>query len=142
MTIKIPAPTPVVRYREYCNMCRDVFGSDKEEKKECNARAIKPHSECPKAKKSSRVIDRSLKPVLGMFFGLPKSKTFRRTCDALSRDMAVRNCGPGSILRMAVSAMPSDILNQDFVKTENLSDADVVAHIAPRHDDSCCSTTR
>lgn len=40
--------------------------------------------------------------------------------------MAVRNCGPGFIPRKAMSAMPSDIVNQDFVKTENLSDAQVV----------------
>ena len=79
-TIKIPAPTPVLRYQEYCNICRETYVGDEEEKKKCNARAIKHRSESPKAKISSRVIDSSLKPVLGMFFGLPKSKTFRRVC--------------------------------------------------------------
>lgn len=36
ITTKIPAPTPVVRYHEYCNVCREMYGGDEEEKKECN----------------------------------------------------------------------------------------------------------
>jgi tRNA-dihydrouridine synthase A len=136
MMTKIPAPQ-VVQCREYCSVCQDMYIRDKEEKKECNATALKSRVKFSKIKISSRVIDRSLKPVLGMFFGLPKSKTFRRVCDELSRDMTVRNCGPGFILRKAMCGMPSKILDQDFCRTENLSDAGVVMHIAPRHDNSC-----
>jgi tRNA-dihydrouridine synthase A len=47
----------------------------------------------------SCVIERSLKPIHGIFFGMPKSKTFKRSLDTLSRDGSVRNCGPGYILR-------------------------------------------
>jgi hypothetical protein len=91
-----------------------------------------------KAKISSRVIDRSLKPVLGMFFGLPKAKLYRQVCDELSRDMVVRNCGPGFILRTAMKAMLDEILDRDFVKTEE--NAEVVSHVAPRNtgSGSCC----
>ena len=74
---------------------------------------------CPGAKITSRVIDRALKPILGMFHGMPKNRAFRRECDRLSRDMTVRNCGPGFILRMALECVPVESLDVDFVKTED-----------------------
>jgi hypothetical protein len=87
---------------------------------------------------SSRVIDRSLKPVLGIFFGLPRAKVFRRTCDELSRDCVIRNCGPAFILRMAIKVVSNEVLDQDFVKTEDLSEDDIVSHLAPRTNGACC----
>jgi hypothetical protein len=86
-----------------------------------------------KPKISSRIIDRALKPVHGMFFGLPKNRSFRRACDELSRNIALRNCGPGFILRKAMLTMPAKILDQDFVRTEDLVDGDIQVHTAPRH---------
>jgi len=134
MTLKIPVPE-VVHERECCDVCRDVYGNENTSSSATdNHAAGKPR----KAKISSRVIDRSLKPVLGIFFGLPKAKVFRRVCDDLSRDAVVRNCGPGYILRKAVRVVPDEILNQEFVKTEDLTDAHVVSHIAPRSGSYCC----
>ena len=133
MTLKIPAPD-IVRERECCPVCRNVYGNENSTCVSDNHTEV----ELRKAKISSRVIDRSLKPVLGIFFGLPKAKMYRRVCDQLSRDMVVRNCGPGFILRMAMNVMPEEILDRAFVKTEDLSDADIVSHIAPRTGGSCC----
>ena len=85
----------------------------------------------PKMKITSYVIDRSLKPILNMFFGQRKSKQFRRECDRLSRDKAIRNCGPGFILRSALSTMPCKLLVQPFAKTEELEDAAIPIHVGP-----------
>jgi len=75
-----------------------------------------------KAKISSRVIDRSLQPVLGLFFGLPKSKTFRRECDRLNKNVHLRNCGPAFIIRKAMKIMPDEMLDDDFIRTEHLNE--------------------
>ena len=38
----------------------------------------------------------------------------------------------GFILRKVMECMSDDMLDQDFVKTENLADKDVVSHFGPR----------
>ena len=71
---------------------------------------------CTKPKISSRIVGRSLKPVQGMFYNIPKySKHFCRVCDALGQDTTIRNCGPGFILRKAMQSIPEDILDEEFV---------------------------
>lgn len=129
VTTKIPAPNVVHEY-EYCDICQTEYNVEN-----TNVNVTRPTTTTRPAMISSRVIDRSLKPVLGMFFGLPKSKTFRRTCDELSRDLVIRNCGPSFILKTAMRVVPDSVLDQDFVKTQDLKEGDVVSHIAPG---SCC----
>jgi hypothetical protein len=68
----------------------------------------------PTPKISSRVVDRSLRPVLGLFSGLDGAKKWRRTLDQVSRDLTIRNCGPGHILRQAMATMPDALLDQEF----------------------------
>ena len=78
---------------------------------------------------STNVIYRALKPILGIFFGLPKSKKFRYTIDKLTHNVEVRNCGPGYILRKALQlSIPDDMLDMPFVKTEDLNDDDIPLH--------------
>jgi tRNA-dihydrouridine synthase A len=118
-TFKIPVPD-VIREYEYCHMCRDMYeGEDGRTAEETIPKD--PKKVAAKAKISSRLIIRALKPIRGMFNGLPKSKIFPRACDKLSQDTSIRNCGPGFILRMALRVMSDEVLDQDFVKTENLS---------------------
>ena len=145
MTMKIPSPN-VTKIQDYCELCRNFYQQkDTTIRKDTKyldiyhrmTKNVKRKSKND-MKITSRVIDRSLKPVLGIFFGLPKSKTFRRICDTLSRDMNVRNCGPGFILQLAMSGMPSDILDQEFVKTEDLTEEDVPLHTAPSRDSKVC----
>jgi tRNA-dihydrouridine synthase A len=138
VTVNIPAPDVIVE-APFCPMCRDAMdcAPDSDESKPCIEIAAKPANKS-EVKISSRVIDRSLKPVLGMFFGLRNSKTFQRTCHELSRDLAVRNCGPAFILREAMKSIPIEIVDQDFVKTEHLDDSDVPVHASPW--DECCKT--
>ena len=84
-----------------------------------------------KSKISSGVIDRSLKPILGIFYGLKCSKSFRRVCDQLSRNLLIRNCGPGFILRLALLSVPEEFLDQIFTNTEHLLAKDVPLHAGP-----------
>jgi len=141
ITLKIEA-AQVVHDEAFCDECREMYGGEDVTRDAPEAVGECRKVERNKTKISSRVIDRSLKPVLGIFFGLPKSKLFRRVCDELGRDLRIRNCGPGFILRMALEAMPAEILDQDFVMTEYLLDRDVIAHVAPWNGGSqCCSTS-
>jgi tRNA-dihydrouridine synthase A len=120
-TFKIPVPD-VIRECEYCHVCRDVYEGKDGAKTVVVEPIPKDHSKgATKTKITSRIIGRALKPVRGMFYGLPKSKVFLRACDKLCMDTSVRNCGPGFILRMALRVMPDRVLDQDFVKTEDLS---------------------
>ena len=137
VTVNISA-MGVIMDAPFCAMCRDMCcAPDSDESKPCLEIAAKP-ADKSEVKISSRVIDRSLKPILGIFFGLPKSKTFRRTCDKLSRDLAVRNCGPAFILREAMKSVPVEILDQDLVKTEDLDETEVPVHASPWIE--CCKT--
>ena len=132
-TTRLPVPD-VVMVREYCDICRDTYvGQDKDEDGSEPIRVDEELERVPITKISSRIIDRALKPIHGMFFGLPKNRVFRRACDDLGRDLALRNCGPGFILRKAMETMPAKILDQHFVKTEDLAEGDIQVHNAPRH---------
>jgi len=140
MTIRIPAPIVKMKSAvQGCKICRYYYRCTLDETRTTTATMEEQQegsgsndiTTIPKVKISSKVIDRALKPVLGIFFGQPKSKTFRRICDKLSRDLKVRNCGPGYILRKAIDSIPAELLDADFVKTEDLEKDDVPIHIAP-----------
>ena len=161
LTGKMPAPI-VIKEQDSCNICQNVYGgsggvcfhgeidsstsasgndlnnskvkgcSSEERNKSNEHKKSRFQKRCPNAKITSRVVDRALKPVHGICFGMPNSRKFRRDCDRLSRDMSIRNCGPGFILRKVMECMSDDMLDQDFVKTENLADKDVVSHFGPR----------
>lgn len=77
----------------------------------------------------TRVMDRSFKPILGMFFGLPKSKFYRKELERLSRDAILRNCGPSYVLKCVLESLPDELLDQDFCPTEKMTNIPV--HHAP-----------
>ena len=134
MTMDIPAPQITQFTHGGCHICCDIYGDESSSGSNRNTKndmgKEQKHKEMPKVKIGSRVIDRSLKPILGIFFGRPKSKLFRRECDRLSRDKYVRNCGPGYIVRKALRAMPDELVDEQFIKTEDLHD--VPTHFSPK----------
>lgn len=143
ITIDIPAPKVTQFTTGGCHICCDIYGGTssitKDTKKNIDTGKQgldlgldkdQKLNLAPKVKIASRVIDRSLKPILGIFFGRPKSKLFRRECDRLSRDKYVRNCGPGYIVRKALSAMPDELVDEQFIKTEDLQN--VPTHFSPK----------
>jgi len=116
-----------------CDICRKSYETIKEGGiQPCQEEEESKHDAMTKIKISSKVIDRSLKPVLGIFFNLPRSKTFRRACDRLSRNLRIRNCGPGYILRKAIKdSMVMELLDANFIRTEDREEGDIPIHIAP-----------
>lgn len=66
------------------------------------------------AKIVSRVIDQSLQPTLGILYGVAGNSPFRRELHRLSRDLTVRNCGPGFILKKAMECVPCEIWDRPF----------------------------
>lgn len=128
VTLRIPAPhVQMFVSSGGCEICKCFYGDG------IPVNGLEHQEVCKqeKVKITSRVIDRSLRPILGIFFGLYSSKVFRRECDRLSRDKRVRNCGPAFILRKALSVMPSELLDQPFTKTEMLCDENIPLHVGP-----------
>ncbi len=128
ITKRIPAPS-IELSPGGCDICNEFYGDKNGVILSNNCASEGAIINNFHVKISSKVIDRSLKPVLGIFFGLPRGKTFRRECDRLSRDTSIRNCGPGYILRKALKIMPDHMLKQLFVKTEDLTD--IPTHFSP-----------
>lgn len=111
------------RHRDFCGHCLCIYGQDgmgslsvaKTRLTEPLADGSHRVNRHTSVKISSFVIDRSLKPIRGIFHGCPGTRGFRRHLDRLSRDPALRDCGPGFMVRVATSAMPAALLDQDIV---------------------------
>ncbi|CAD7976031.1 unnamed protein product [Amoebophrya sp. A25] len=69
---------------------------------------------------STGVVGRCTKPVLGLFWKMAGNRQFRRDLDTFSRDLSIRNCGPGYILRRAVGNLPDDVLDMPFEQVEDV----------------------
>lgn len=119
MTFDYPAPV-IEMERSWCHICQDIRNG-KHSTIEMNGSSSLPEKPITprKTKISSKLIGRCLKPVQGVFAGMPKSRIFRRTCDELGQDMAVRNCGPGYILRKAMTTIPDMVLDKEFSSTQD-----------------------
>ena len=102
----------------YCHICEGVYSSSSGGVGGGGAAIRRGRGTEGGLKIAARIVARSLKPVQGIFNGVPRSRAFRRTCDRLGRDPSVRNCGPGFILRKAMEAIPASVLDQDFVSEE------------------------
>lgn len=115
VTSKLPAPA-VNHTRDACSICCQICSRDPrmDPKPNCCICSCSLDDNPNSIKMSSRVVDRSLKPVLGIFFGLAGAKNWRRHLDILSRDLRIRNCGPAHLLRVAISRMSDVVLDQDF----------------------------
>jgi len=134
-----PAPTVVGTGDGCCAVCRDVYGEGGADVPVGEETPSSPPPLCSRIdasavgngggrraaktttarrKIASRIVARSLKPVQGLFAGVPNTRIFRRTCDRLSQDRTVRNCGPGYILRKAMESVPDGILGEGFVRAD------------------------
>lgn len=129
ITYAIPVPDVRLKEGEYCPICRPVYIKEAKEDEDRGSNENDPSEEPNskriedgKAKIAPRIIWRSLIPIRGMFFGLPKSKQFNHRLDVLTRDATYRECGPGFIIRKALEdIIPPDVLDQDFVTSEEYS---------------------
>lgn len=128
----------IPRVRNCCSVCREYYGkgvenncidgtndrnvcSDALDDSKCTMSQVRHRRharKCPGARMVSSVIDRPLKPVLGIFFGQPGNARWRREVHRLSRDMTIRNCGPGYILRKSIECISPEILDHEFTKCD------------------------
>ena len=120
ITYKLPVPNVRARKGQYCQVCGPLYLKEKytEPASSDEPEIVKPTG---KPKIASRLIGRALIPIRGMFFGLPKSKLFNQHLDRLARDLKVRDCGPGYMIRKALEVVPPYILDQDFSTSEEYS---------------------
>jgi tRNA-dihydrouridine synthase A len=149
-TNRIPAPS-VVHTKEYCEICSDWRKHKKQasptkkisitcdstlDDTSSNNDAV--HRSChakkkkAKAKITTHVVRRSLGPILGLFFGLSTSRSFRRKCEELMQDARIRNCGPAFVLVSALRVVPNGFLDAEFVRTEDLQSSGTVEHVSPQ----------
>jgi tRNA-dihydrouridine synthase A len=110
-------PAPDVKAHGFCVHCRALYMGNKELLEETppdyNNEPELDNVDCIKI--TSFILDRSFKPILGIFMNQPSSKQFRRSLDRLSRDLVLRNCGPGALLRLAIKDVPVNVLEKPFV---------------------------
>jgi tRNA-dihydrouridine synthase A len=66
------------------------------------------------------VVDRCIKPINGIFYGLPKAKLFRQEINRLARDLKVRNCGPAALISRALRVVPDELLDQELIASEEV----------------------
>lgn len=121
ITHHLPVPDIRPADGQYCSICSPIYLKD--------ATGDVPPTYDPwttsrhqPPRMASRLIGRSLIPIRGMFFGLPKSKQFNHRLDVLAQDVSVRDCGPAYIIRQAlVDIIPSYLLDQEFATSEDYS---------------------
>jgi len=99
----------------------------------CTTTPKKTKKKKTKAKITTHVVRRSLRPVLGLFFGLSTSRIFRRKCEELIQDAKIRDCGPAFVLVSALRVVPDRFLDAEFVRTEDMESSGIVEHISPQH---------
>lgn len=119
ITYRLPVPK-INQLRSYCPICQDTYQIDEEKEEE--QIAMTGLQQKNKSKIASRIVGRSLKPVRGLFHGLPKGKVFLHALDNAARDTTIRNCGPGYLLRRVIQQIPDELLDQDFVFSEDRND--------------------
>jgi len=127
-TGRLPAPNVEMYTTGGCSISREFYG---EGEQIGSHESLNSSTSMQKEKIASGAIGRSLKPIRGLFFRLHRGKQFRLECDRLNKDMTIRNCGPGYILRKVMKTMPGELLDRPFVKTEDLTEEEVPVHVAP-----------
>jgi len=147
-TNRIPSPS-MVHTKEYCDICFDwrknkklasptkkysiIIDSASLDTTSSNDSKVPPcRTTKNKAKITTHVVRRSLRPILGLFFGLSTSRAFRQRCEELMQDASIRNCGPAFVLVSALRTVPDRILDAKFDRTEDLQSSGIVEHVSPQ----------
>ena len=118
ITCKLDLPRGVKRKYTACSICGEMLGDSCDPEQKIAPPDYNCGSENPKI--TVHVMYRSVKPILGIFFGLPRApKTFRREIDRLIQiDLTIRNCGPAFLIQKALQVVPDNLLDQEFTLTE------------------------
>ena len=105
----------------YCTICIGVYGPSECSDSDTSTLILdfttttdNNKDKSKKPKYTGPTMARCLKPVQGMFSGIPDTRVWRRVCDTLGQDKRIRNCGPAYVIRRAMQSIPREILDQDF----------------------------
>ena len=128
-TNRIPSPS-VKKTKDYCEVCSDWRKNNCLITSNFDNNKINNNGGKVKVKITSHVMQRSIRPILGLFFGLSTSKAFRRKCEELIADKRIRNCGPAFVLISALRIVSDEVLDKEFIRTEDLSN--VIEHVSPQ----------
>ena len=128
ITSEVPAPS-IESMLPFCCICKDFRQSPF--LRSCNEdhivsttsigstdAVLQPDQQSNTIKIATRIIDRSLKPILNIFHGCNGSKLFRHHCEALRRNIDIRNCGPAYILYHAAiqqNCISDSILDESII---------------------------
>jgi tRNA-dihydrouridine synthase len=103
---------------DYCSKCASLY-----EDEHHGSPSVAPldFSNDHGTKITSHVVNRSVKPVNNIFFGLPKSSLFRQRLHELARNDSIhRNCGPSALIKRALLVVPEEFLDRELVKSEQV----------------------
>lgn len=115
-TTKITDPKSFPFEYDYCSKCAPLFIGNHED---CSSVAPPDFGDDHGMKITSHILNRSVKPINKIFFGLPGSSGFRRSLHQLVRsDSEFRNCGPCALILRALLVVPDEFLNAVLVPTE------------------------
>jgi hypothetical protein len=136
MAMDVP---PIIHNRPFCPVCCEFFGGastifgheimniSEIEDVDHGPIAHEKHGKWHKrhfqkngqTKIVSGIIDCAIQPTLGILFGQRGNSQFRRELHRLSRDMSVRNCGAGYILKKAMACIPNEVWERPFALNES-----------------------
>lgn len=120
VTTRITGSTSFHCVYDYCHKCAALFTQEQ------NGRSTIAPVDFSKdfgKKITSHVLNRCVKPINNIFFGLPKSAIFRQCLHEVSRnDSVYGNCGPSALIRRALLSVPKSFLDEPLVSAEYSQD--------------------
>jgi tRNA-dihydrouridine synthase A len=122
ITMEIPSPN-ITFIEPYCTICKEfrqlLFQSSTIDRlisnEPCRESTLSPKATIVKI--VTKIIDRSIKPILNIFHEQNGSKVYKHQCEMLRRDLTIRNCGPAYIIYCATiqqSNISDHILDQSI----------------------------
>ena len=118
ITHRIPIPE-IEPLCQDCPACRNKEAGVSEEQEEIDVRLAAFMKQQKKPRISNRIISRCFKPIRGLCYGLHGGKVFLHILDKEGKNKTIRNCGLGFVLRRVMEQLPSELLDEDFVLTED-----------------------
>lgn len=142
VSLGIGRDKPVKHVRDCCQICQEYRespfirnlraaseseeddpsseGAEPAQSESQGSRRARRHAKYNGAKIVSRIVDFALQPTHGILAGERGNKLFLRESSRLSREIQVRNCGPGYILWQAMRSVADEVWDQPFEKSEGI----------------------
>lgn len=120
VTCKITDPKEFDFVYDSCHLCAELSLMDSKRKRSLSVAPTSRSGNDVTVKVATIVMDRCIKPINNIFYGLPKAKLFRQEVNRLARDLKIRNCGPSALIVRALCVIPDELLDQELISTEDM----------------------